>query len=334
MNADFLLGFDVGSSSVKASLLDVSSGKAAASASSPETEMAIQAPRPGWAEQDPEAWWTHAAACVAKLKARVPEAVKRIAAIGISYQMHGLVLAGRDGRVQRPAIIWCDGRAVPYGERAFRDIGGETCLGRLLNSPGNFTAAKLAWVKENEPEVYGRLWKVFLPGDYLAFRMTGEAATTASGLSEAILWDSSREEPAGFLLDYFGFDRGLFPSLVPTFGEQGRLTASAAAELGLAAGIPVSYRAGDQPNNALSLGVLEPGELAATAGTSGVVYGIADAPVSDPRSRINTFVPRQPRGGPETLRPAPLPERDREPEQLAPADHDGNSAAGASPTAR
>jgi len=290
MSGKFLLGFDVGSSSVKASLLDSGSGKSVASASSPENEMEIRAPRPGWAEQDPEAWWTHMARCVAKLRAVAPDAVAGIAAVGVSYQMHGLVIVDEGGRVLRPSIIWCDGRAVPYGEKAFKELGRETCLGRLLNSPGNFTAAKLAWVKENEPAVYAKSKKMFLPGDYLAYRMTGEAATTASGLSEGVLWDSSREEPAGFLMDHFGFDRGLLPKLVPTFGEQGRITSSAAKELGLPAGVTVTYRAGDQPNNALSLGVLEPGELAATAGTSGVVYGIVDEPVCDPESRTNTFV--------------------------------------------
>jgi xylulokinase len=286
----YLLGFDIGSSSVKACLLDAETGRPAASASSPRTELAIQASRPGWAEQDPAVWWEHVRLSLAEIRAAAPGQVAAVAAIGISYQMHGLVLIDKAGKVLRPSIIWCDSRAVPFGEAAFKALGSEVCLGRLLNSPGNFTAAKLAWVKQEEPGIYKRVWKMLLPGDWIAFRMTGRAATTPSGLSEGILWDTREEGPARFLLEHFGFDEALLPELVPTFAEQGRLGAAAAAELGLPAGIPVAYRAGDQPNNAFSLNVLEPGELAATAGTSGVVYGIVDRPVHDPASRVNTFV--------------------------------------------
>ena len=286
----YLLGFDVGSSSIKASLLEVGRGRSVASATSPATELDITAGQPGWAEQHPDLWWEHMCTAVAELRRDHAAAVDAIEAIGISYQMHGLVLTDRNGAVLRPAIIWCDSRAVPYGEKALADIGEQKCLSRLLNSPGNFTASKLAWVRNEEPQLYQSVAKMMLPGDYLAYRMTGELLTTVSGLSEGILWDSQEEAPATFLMDYFGFDASLLPDHGPSFGDHGTVTAAAAEELGVPAGTAVSYRAGDQPNNALSLSVLNPGELAATAGTSGVVYGVVDRPAYDPQSRVNTFV--------------------------------------------
>ncbi len=282
-----LLGYDVGSSSVKACLVDISTGKSAAGAFFPEREAPIVSKKAGWAEQDPRMWWDNIKLATAEVLSKAGKV--KVEAIGISYQMHGLVCVGRDGEPLRDAIIWCDSRAVPYGEAAFRGVGPEKCLSRLLNSPGNFTAAKLAWVKENEPEIFDRIDKVMLPGDYIALKLTGETCTTVGGLSEGMFWDFKENRPASFLMDWFGFDESILPKIVPTFSEQGRLTASAAAELGLEAGIPISYRAGDQPNNALSLNVFNPGEVAATAGTSGVVYGVNGEYGCDPLSRVNTF---------------------------------------------
>ena len=214
---------------------------------------------------------------------------EQIAAIGISYQMHGLVCVDKDLQVLRPAIIWCDSRAVGYGQKALETLGESVCLSHLLNSPGNFTASKLAWVKENEPDIYARIYKIMLPGDYIAMRMTGEVCTTVSGLSEGMFWDFKNNCVADFLMEYYGFDKSLIPDIRPTFSEQGRMTAAVAEELGLRAGIPVTYRAGDQPNNALSLNVFNPGEIASTAGTSGVVYGVNGTVNYDPQSRVNTF---------------------------------------------
>jgi xylulokinase len=286
----FLLGLDIGSSSVKATLLDIERGKRISSAIDPEQEMEIIARESGWAEQDPAKWWQSVKKTVSKICTDVPNAAENIRAIGISYQMHGLVCIDRQGELIRPSIIWCDSRAVPYGDRAFAEIGTEKCLTHLLNSPGNFTAAKLAWVKENEPESFAKIWKFMLPGDYIAYKMTGSVNTTPSGLSEGILWDFIDNGPAGFLAEYFEFPDEIFASQTPTFSHQGELSSKAAKELGIKMGIPVTYRAGDQPNNAFSLNVLEPGELAATAGTSGVVYGIDDKATYDPASRVNTFV--------------------------------------------
>ena len=289
MTGKYLLGFDVGSSSVKASLVNADNGKCVASAFFPEKEAPIMAQKAGWAEQDPESWWTYAKQSLQKIMADSGVGGEEIAAIGISYQMHGLVCVDKDQKALRPAIIWCDSRAVPYGERAFRDLGADQCLSHLLNSPGNFTAAKLAWVKDNEPAVYERIHHIMLPGDYLAMRLSGTATTTVSGLSEGMFWDFKTDSVAQFLMDYYGFDPSLIAPIVPTFAEQSTVSAAAAAELGLKAGTPITYRGGDQPNNALSLNVFNPGEIAATAGTSGVVYGVLGEVGYDPRSRVNTF---------------------------------------------
>ena len=285
----YLLGFDVGSSSVKASLTDVDSGEIAASAFYPDHEAPIMAVKSGWAEQDPQMWWDNAKLSLKKIMAETGAKGEDILAIGISYQMHGLVCVDKEQKVLRPSIIWCDSRAVPYGERAFHDLGEDLCLRNLLNSPGNFTASKLAWVKENEPEIFEKIDKIMLPGDYLAMKLSGEVKTTISGLSEGMMWDFKAKKPAKFLLDYFGFDESILADIVPTFSVQSVVCKAAADELGLKEGTPISYRAGDQPNNAVSLNVFNPGEIASTAGTSGVVYGVLGDVNYDPKSRVNTF---------------------------------------------
>lgn len=285
----YLLGLDVGSSSVKASLLDVETGKCAGDAHYPKTEQRIESPEPGFAEQDPQCWYDTATQSVKDAMVEAGAKPGDVKAIGIAYQMHGLVCVDKEQNVLRPAIIWCDSRAVPYGRAAFEALGSEPCLGHLMNSPGNFTAAKLAWVKENEPELYAKIDKIMLPGDWLAMKLTGEVSTTMTGLSEGMFWDFKNEEPAKFLLDHWGFDESLLAKRVPAFGPQGGISEAAANDFGLLEGTPIAYRGGDQPNNALSLNVLKPGEVAATAGTSGVVYGVTDAKKYDPQSRVNTF---------------------------------------------
>lgn len=285
----YLLGYDIGSSSVKASLVDATTGKCVSSAFFPKVEAEIIAIKQGWAEQHPDQWWKHLKQSTQAILAESGIDPKDIKAIGISYQMHGLVCIDKDRNVLRPAIIWCDSRGVPYGEKAFNELGAEKCLSHILNSPGNFTATKLAWVKENEPELFEKIDKILLPGDYIAMRLTDRVCTTVSGLSEAMLWDFKTGAVADFLLEYFGFSSSIIPEIVPTFAIQGYITAEAAADLGLAEGIPVAYRAGDQPNNALSLNVFNPGEIASTAGTSGVVYGVNGEVNYDTKSRVNTF---------------------------------------------
>ena len=280
----YLLGFDVGSSSVKASLTDVDNGEIVASAFYPDHEAPIMAVKAGWAEQDPQMWWDNAKLALKKIMTECGAKGEDILAIGISYQMHGLVCVDKNQQVLRPSIIWCDSRAVPYGEKAFRELGEDLCLRNLLNSPGNFTASKLAWVKENEPELFDKIDKIMLPGDYLAMKLSGEVKTTISGLSEGMMWDFTAKKPAKFLFDYFGFDESMIADIAPTFSVQSVVCKAAADELGLKEGTPISYRAGDQPNNAVSLNVFNPGEIASTAGTSGVVYGVLGDVNYDPKS--------------------------------------------------
>ncbi len=285
-----LLGIDIGSSFVKVCLLNASAGKTTASATEPANEMEMISRQPGWAEQNQEIWWQYVIAATRKVLNESGVAPSSVVAIGISYQMHGLVIVDRNQKVLRPAIIWCDSRAVEIGEKAAVTLGDDYVLGNLLNSPGNFTASKLKWVQENEPEVYRRTYKAMLPGDYIAMRLTGEVTTTASGLSEGIMWDFKAQKASERLLNHLGIDASLIADTVPTFGTQGKLNKVAAGKLGLAEGTPICYRAGDQPNNAFSLNTLNPGEVAATAGTSGVVYAVVDEMIADPESRVNTFL--------------------------------------------
>ena len=285
----YLLGCDIGSSSVKASIVDAHSGLTVGADFYPKEEAPIKAVKPGWAEQEPDGWWKYLKEAIKGAIAQAGIQGTDIQAIGISYQMHGLVLVDKKMEVLRPSIIWCDSRAVPYGDRAFKNIGEKKCLSHLLNSPGNFTAAKLAWVKEYEPGLFRSVHKFMLPGDFIAMRMTGDIVTTVSGLSEGIFWDFKNETVSEDLMDFFGFSNDLIPEIRPTFGLQGELLGSVATELGLKKGTPVTYRAGDQPNNALSLNVLNPGEIAATGGTSGVVYGVNGKVNFDTLSRVNTF---------------------------------------------
>ncbi|HYC30045.1 MAG TPA: FGGY family carbohydrate kinase, partial [Chitinophagaceae bacterium] len=284
-----LLGIDLGTSSIKVSVVDAGTSECLASCQFPETEADIIAPHPGWAEQSPDLWWEHTKQAILKCNASEKYDPKDIAAIGISYQMHGLVLVDKDQKTLRNSIIWCDSRAVAIGDAALSAIGEKECLTHLLNSPGNFTACKLAWVKENEPEIYDRIDKIMLPGDFIGMKLTGDITTTPSALSEGIFWDFTEHAISKKLMSYFGFDGSFIPSLQPLFGHHGYLKESVAARLGLTAGIPLTYKAGDQLNNAFSLNVLQPDEVAATAGTSGVIYGISDQLNYDPQSRINSF---------------------------------------------
>jgi len=286
----YLLGYDLGSSSVKVSLLEASSGKIIFSAQSPASEMEIIANQPGWAEQDPEMWWENLKIATKKLKEKSGNNFQDIKAIGISYQMHGLVLVDINQNVLRPSIIWCDSRAVEIGNDALNTLGKDFALSHLFNSPGNFTASKLSWVKKNEPEIFEKIHKAMLPGDFIAMKLSGEINTTASGLSEGIFWDFEEEKVAEFLLNIYQIPKSLLPDIVPIFSLQAKILPKISEELGINKEAFISYRAGDQPNNAFSLNVLKPGEVAATAGTSGVIYGISDEKKYDKTSSVNTFL--------------------------------------------
>ncbi len=282
------LGIDIGSSSVKVSLLDIETNTCIASATNPSVEMPIDALKSGWAEQDPEMWWHYVCEGIRQISAQHP--MSDVAAVGITYQMHGLVAVDEAGNPLRKSIIWCDSRAVEIGDKALNELGKEKCLEHLLNSPGNFTASKLAWVRQNEPDIFSRVHKFMLPGDYIAYRLSGQIMTSESGLSEQILWDFKENGRADFVADYYGIPEETIPEASKSIGIQSETTPEIESLLGIPAGTPISYRAGDQPNNAFSLNVLDAGEIASTGGTSGVVYGVTDTPEADPLSRVNTFV--------------------------------------------
>lgn len=285
----YYLGLDIGSSSIKAALVEIESGKSLGVVQEPEEEMGMFAQKNGWAEQKPNDWWLHICNAITRLKKQYNISRTQIKGIGISYQMHGLVLIDKDGNPLRKSIIWCDSRAVEIGNTAFKEIGEEKCSQSLLNSPANLTASKLRWVKENEPEIYKKAYKFMLPGDYIAYKFSNTINTTISGLSEGIFWDFKNDSVADFLLKYYGIDKALVPDIVDTFGLQSVVDKDGEADSGIVAGTPIYYRAGDQPNNALSLNVLNPGEVAATGGTSGVVYAVTDSLSAKESSRVNNF---------------------------------------------
>ncbi|MCC9138112.1 xylulokinase [Pontibacter silvestris] len=284
-----LLGIDIGTSSIKVSVVDSETQKSVASAQYPDKETAIISNKPGWAEQSPDMWWEHAQQAILRANASGKYSPKDIGAVGIAYQMHGLVVVDKDQQVLRDSIIWCDSRAVEIGNEAFEKIGQERSLSHLLNSPGNFTASKLAWIKANEPETFSKIHRLMLPGDFISMKLTGEITTSTSALSEGVFWDFKSDNVSEDILKYFGFEKELIPEVRPLFSPHGELKSEVAEALSLKAGIPVTYKSGDQPNNALSLNVLQPGEVAATAGTSGVIYGVSDQLTYDPQSRVNTF---------------------------------------------
>ena len=284
-----LLGIDVGTSSIKVAIVDAQTQQCITTVQYPDTETGITSLQKGWAEQSPEMWWEHVQQAILKAHATKKYNSKDIIAIGIAYQMHGLVCVDKNQQVLRDSIIWCDSRAVEIGNKAFEAIGHEKSLQHLLNSPGNFTAAKLAWVKENEPDKYALIDKIMLPGDFIAMKLTGEITTSISSLSEGIFWDFKNQELSKDVFNYFGFNTSVIPEIKDVFTPHGTIHAAIAEQLSLREGISVAYKAGDQPNNALSLNVLDPGEVAATAGTSGVIYGVSDQLVYDQQSRINSF---------------------------------------------
>ncbi|MBC2838560.1 xylulokinase [Robiginitalea sp. SC105] len=285
----YWIGYDIGSSSVKAALVSSADGSEIARVQQPKKEMPIDAPQPGWGEQDPDLWWEQVQLATRELLEKTGIKADAVKGIGISYQMHGLVVVDQDLKPLRPSIIWCDSRAVAAGEALLQKAGEAECRERLLNAPGNFTLSKLFWVRENQPELFKKIHKIMLPGDYIALRLSGRCTTTASGLSEGILWDFKEEQPAAWLMETAGIDPGLLPDIVPTFGPQSELDESGAEACGLKKGTPILYRAGDQPNNALSLDVMEPGEVAATGGTSGVVYAVTDRTQTREMNRVNNF---------------------------------------------
>lgn len=283
------LGIDIGSSSIKAALVEISSGKSIGVVQQPDEEMGMFAQKNGWAEQNPNNWWFHVCNAIKDLKTKFNVNRSQIKGIGISYQMHGLVIIDRNGEPLRKSIIWCDSRAVSIGRKAYTEIGEELCKANLLNSPANFTASKLKWVQENEPDIYKRIYKFMLPGDFIAYKFSNEINTTISGLSEGIFWDFKNNSLADFLFNYYNIDKSLVPDIVDTFSLQSKVSKKGELESGVQEGTPIYYRAGDQPNNALSLNVFKDGEVAATGGTSGVMYAVTKNLSGKESTRVNNF---------------------------------------------
>ena len=284
----YSIGIDVGSSSVKVALLDIATGQQLASSTNPSQEMPIKSLESGWAEQDPDMWWKYLSQGIKELAQ--DNDLSKVASIGISYQMHGVVLVDKEGKPLRDSLIWCDSRGVKYGEAATEAIGEGYCQNNLLNKVGNFTASKLAWVKENEPELFSKIHKLMLPGDYIAYKLSGEMTTTSTALSEGIFWDFKKECISDEVTSFFGFNNEMFCDVRDAIGVHSYTNSNTATLFGIKEATPISYKAGDQPNNAFSLNVMEPGEIAATGGTSGVVYGVYSDPQGDAKSRVNSFI--------------------------------------------
>jgi xylulokinase len=285
----YTIGYDIGSSFVKGVLWDEERGEVAAHVTVPDREMPIRAEKADWAEQDPEMWWEAVKAATQRLIDMVPGAGGRVRGIGVSYQMHGLVLLDRDGKVLRPSIIWCDSRATGMGKELEKAVGEEAVRRQLLNSPGNFTVSKLAWVIRNEPETASRIRWVMLPGDWIAYQLTGMVSTTVCGLSEGMLWNFKDHVPHVKALEAAGADPEWIPPVAPNPGDQGVVGSAVGAEMGFAPGARVLFRGGDQPMNAYGLGVDGPGMWAASAGTSGVLYRVDPVREAEPTGMANRF---------------------------------------------
>ncbi len=279
------LGIDIGSSSVKVALID-REGRAIAEVREPSQEMPMKSLQAGWAEQDPEMWWQYTCEAIEKITSQLE--TSDILSIGLAHQMHGLVLVDQQGNLLRDAIIWCDSRAVPYGSLLADHIGTKQCLDSMLNLPGNFTASKLAWIREHEPDIYKKIACVMLPGDYICYRLTGELSTTAGNLSEGCFWDFKGHRLSPKILEALGLSIDHFPAILQCMDNHG-VTRGQIDINGLPDEIPVCYKAGDQPNNAYALGVTEPGQVAGTGGTSGVIYAVTDKLVADPSQAVNSF---------------------------------------------
>ena len=286
----FNIGLDIGTSFVKVALTEINSGKAIDLISYPEKEQDIISIKNGWAEQDPNVWWQNSCEAIRLLINRNNINPVNIKGVGVSYQMHGLVMVDSSGKCLRNSIIWCDDRAVDIGKKAYYDLGNQFCVENLLNSPANFTASKLKWIKDNESELFSKIYKIMLPGDYIAYKLSGKINTTKSGLSEGIFWDYKKDKISTELLNYYGIKESIFPEIVPSFGYQCCVDEKGANDTGLTPNTPINYRAGDQPNNALSLNVLTPGQIAATAGTSGVIYAVSSNILTSESERINNFI--------------------------------------------
>lgn len=279
------LGLDVGTSGVKAVLVGPD-GEVAAAATAP---LALSTPRPGWAEQDPEAWWGASVSCMRRVLEARPGA--RVAAVGISGQMHSSVFLDRAGEVVRPALLWSDGRTTAECREITERAGGEDRLRDLVCNPAleGFTLPKVLWLRRHEPAAYARVATVLLPKDYVRFRLTGALATEPSDASATLMFDTAGGRWSGEIMRLMELPESILPEVGGSAETLGRVTREAAALAGLAEGTPVVGGGADNACGAAGVGVVAPGEAVASWGTSGTVLAPVAEPRVDPGSRAHTF---------------------------------------------
>jgi xylulokinase len=259
-------------------------------ASATEEHEPFASPSIGWAEQRPEDWWLAGGVAVRKALSQANAGKAQIACIGLSGQMHGAVMLDAAGEVVRPALIWCDVRTEKQCGELKELIGSERLIQLTCNPPlPNFTLTKFLWTRENEPENWKRVRSVMLPKDYVRFRLTGERATDMADASGTLMLDVARRRWSEEVLKAAEIDSSLLPALYESPQVCGKVSAKAAAETGLDEGTPVVAGAGDQAAGAVGMGIVAPGAVSATIGTSGVVFAATDQPVVDPQGRLHTF---------------------------------------------
>jgi len=281
------LGIDVGTGGTRALIMDVQ-GQVVASASAEHQHFA--SPRPGWAEQDPRNWWQACGVAVRKALQSGNIRAEDIGCVGFSGQMHGAVLLDSADEVVRPAIIWCDQRSEAQCSELEQLIGRDALIRLTCNPPlTNFTVTKFLWVRETEPQAWGRVAHVMLPKDYVRFRLTGERAIDMADASGTLLLDVANRKWSAEVLGKTGIDQKLLPALFESPQVCGNVSAAGSDATGLKVGTPVVAGAGDQAAGAVGMGIARVGAVSATIGTSGVVFASTDRPAMDPQGRLHTF---------------------------------------------
>jgi xylulokinase len=282
-----LLGIDVGTGGTRAALVDPR-GRVIGAATAEHAPMSSR--RFGWAEQSPEDWWRAACQAIRECLAKTSVSAAEVSAIGLTGQMHGLVLLDAQDRVVRPAIIWCDQRT----EQECRDITQRVGAERLIELTANpaltgFTLPKIWWVRRHEPELWARVRSLMLPKDYVRFRLTGERAIDVADASGTLMFDVVHRRWSQEMLKISQLDEALLPKVFESVEISAYVHQDGANQAGLRPGIPVVAGAGDQAAGAVGMGIVKPGAVSATIGTSGVVFAATSAPVLEPHGRIHTF---------------------------------------------
>jgi xylulokinase len=282
----FLLGLDIGTSGVKALIMDEKAEKITTST----VEYPLKTPKVNWAEQEPTDWWNGTVEAIKQVINKSSVDPKGIKGIGLSGQMHGLVALDKEYKVLRPAILWCDQRTGKQCQYITEKIGAERLID-LVSNPAltGFTAGKLIWVRENEPEIYEKIYKILLPKDYIRFRLTGEFATEVSDASGTLFLDVKKRKWSDELLDELDIDKDILPECFESSVVSGKVNTKASKETGLMEGTPVVGGGGDQAAQAVGTGIIKEGVISSTIGTSGVVFAASDEHHLDPGHTLHTF---------------------------------------------